>query len=692
MNNLFAPLWRTVVFTGLALAASIVSSPAPPLIIENNFDTGGSTTDFSGSGSVASWVYWYGTPGGITPMTNDVSLDVNNYPGSGSLMVVSPFGTDANQNVFFGTFANGGIYDFSEELDLSGYIPTEIFFSIRMAPGTPPRTNSSGANLDFGTIGVGIINSGNGYQEFGRPTIPLAASNSWVQLFVPVDYTQANLHNVPGLAFDINSYSTGYPQFFMTNYIDEAGVFIPEREFEEAFLLPPQKAIPGLYCIAAAVGQTPQFNRYQACTEADTGYTFVGRPNVTYSWNITSFPTNTGGNFQQHFFIVNGAPGAYDQAADLNLPDCLFMTVQQSEAGTATFNFRYKTNDPADGSMLFNSFNPTDTVNNPHGWPVEPVASLSTTNGALGTWSVTFANSTNITVHAPDGSSTNFNIAPAVAALFADPASLILGGQPNSASGFGQAVVYSSFSASGCATPFTDNFVADTALNTGLWKDLSSETGGLLLVPATAAYWLPLNLPYPSVGYTLQTKADLNTPGEWTDLPESPVANFSSLPPPLMNPFAIDVFTNGFRALIYSNQLSSASEGYFRLIQYQFTQLQVLLGGETAAPGTLTGKMGTPTPEAGAISQANSGGAQVTVTVNAVDPSFHIVPDITDTISFPSSTADPNDFEPYNTPMLNGTATATWYVTATGSFTITVHDVTTYGIPDVTSSPVTITP
>jgi hypothetical protein len=669
MNNPFAPLWRIVVFTGLALAASAGLSEAQTFLVGNyinNFDTGGNTTNFSGGGSVASWVYWYGTPGGSAPMTNDVSLDVNNNPNSGSLMVVSPFDTNPDQNVFSGTFGNGSPFDFSESADLLNY--ADISFYIRMAPGTPPRTNSSGVNLDFGTIGVGIITPGYLYQELGRPTIPLAASNSWVRLVVPIDYTQNNLQSVPGVAFAINSYSTGYPQFFMTNYIDSLQLDMRcVCEMPPPILSPPVKAIPGLNIIAA----DPAGENFVETFNPNVG--FVGQPSVTYSWNIKSFPQNAGGNFQQQFFIVAGLSTiGQDNEPDVAFGNCLYMTIQQSGDGVAAFNFRYKTNAPGGNDMLFNTFSPGDTNNNPNGWPVEPYAYLNEPNGAPGTWSVTFAGDTNVTVTSPGGLTTNFTILPAVAALFADPGlALVLGGQPNNANGAGNFLVYSSFSATGCAAPINDNFLTDTTLNLNIWESPGAsgeDTNGVILVPESAAYWVAWTLP--DMGFSLQVKADLATNGGWVQ-PAAPI-----------------YYDNGqHRALIDSSMLPSATQGYFQLVEYQFTQLQVLLGGETSAPGTITGKTGTPTPVAG----ASGNGAYVTVTVNAVDPSFHLVPGVADFISFPSSTADPDDIEPGNVAMVNGTTTQTWAVYTTGNFTITAHD-TTYEIPDATSSPVTITP
>src|SRR5579884_1543507 len=53
----------------------------------NSFSAGGNTNDFSNSGSVHSWLYWYGVGYGNTPVTNDVTMDAGGDPTSGSLFL-----------------------------------------------------------------------------------------------------------------------------------------------------------------------------------------------------------------------------------------------------------------------------------------------------------------------------------------------------------------------------------------------------------------------------------------------------------------------------------------------------------------------------------------------------------------------------------------------------------------------------
>ena len=62
-----------------------------------------------------------------------------------------------------------------------------------------------------------------------------------------------------------------------------------------------------------------------------------------------------------------------------------------------------------------------------------------------------------------------------------------------------------------------------------------------------------------------------------------------------------------------------------------FTRLQVLLPGETAAPGTGTGKTGTP--------RAQTAGVPFTVTVRACDANWNLQSGVTDAISMLCSDA-----------------------------------------------------
>jgi hypothetical protein len=107
-----------------------------------------------------------------------------------------------------------------------------------------------------------------------------------------------------------------------------------------------------------------------------------------------------------------------------------------------------------------------------------------------------------------------------------------------------------------------------------------------------------------------------------------------------------------------------------------FSQLQVLLPGQTAAPGTLTGMTGSPS--------AQTDGTAFSVVVNAVDLGFNPVSSATDQIAIGSS--DANALLPASASLINGTNLFTVTLETAGSRTVTASDLTNGGIPETSSS------
>lgn len=96
-----------------------------------------------------------------------------------------------------------------------------------------------------------------------------------------------------------------------------------------------------------------------------------------------------------------------------------------------------------------------------------------------------------------------------------------------------------------------------------------------------------------------------------------------------------------------------------------FSRLQLLLPGETAAPGTTTGKIGTPTPRVA--------GVPFTIIVNAVDAAWNIVTTATDEVKITSK--DVYADLPANASLVSGTSAFTITLKTAGSRTITATDV-----------------
>jgi hypothetical protein len=111
-----------------------------------------------------------------------------------------------------------------------------------------------------------------------------------------------------------------------------------------------------------------------------------------------------------------------------------------------------------------------------------------------------------------------------------------------------------------------------------------------------------------------------------------------------------------------------------------FTRLQVLLPGESAAPGTLSGKTGSP--------QAQVAGIPFSITVRACDAQWYTVTSVTDAVQILSS--DQSATLPGVAQLASGSRTFTVTLNAGGSFTIFAHDQTDGTIPDGSSSPVSV--
>src|SRR5439155_1131532 len=95
-----------------------------------------------------------------------------------------------------------------------------------------------------------------------------------------------------------------------------------------------------------------------------------------------------------------------------------------------------------------------------------------------------------------------------------------------------------------------------------------------------------------------------------------------------------------------------------------FTKMQILMPGETAAPGTAAGKTGSPT--------AQGAGTAFNVTINSVDANWNLVSS-TDTVGITSS--DSNATLPANGALSAGTRTVSVTLKTTGSRTLTASDI-----------------
>lgn len=626
-----------------------------------------------------SFTYWYSLyqdlPGPThgdynIPGTNDPTMDYQGNSSSGSMYVYAPWTnfSGGDQNVFYITFADDGQYDSGTVMQVITI--TNLSWYIHVDPSTQPDANGNFGTISGGLIAVDPVTSAYDREDTTYLTIPGAATNGWVKMsetnaanFVAAanSLNSGNPNNAYafGVAFDQNSYGTGYPTNTVIYWIDQVTV-------QTATAPPPpppppiltiNKAVPGLNLFAG--DNSTLYNR-EDIESVGNDYSWVGASGpVTYSFTITNYPIPAGDGFQTQIFLIPN-PGT-ESAPDYNEANAIFLDMEANSTG-ASVTFRYKTNNPDSETMPY---------------AAGALASISTSNG-VGTWSMTFTDNTNVMLTAPGNVTTNFSIPDstgATTALFASGVTLYFGVQAGNVGGANDHIVASDFSVTGLGSAdFNDNFEADAAgggFNPSLWKTNATFPTSVQLVGPGNPYWLSWTTPAP--GFTPEVTGALSTNIHWTV------------------PSTYTTFDAGSNVLqlINTNDLPTNNAAFFALVQRTFTQLLVLLPGETNAPGTATGKSGTPTPVS-----LGAGGAEE-VTVMAVDSHFYPVPGETDQIGLTAS--DSSADLPTAINMANGVAQFTdldpVYFNTEGTWTITATDQqagTT--IPPATSSPVTVGP
>jgi hypothetical protein len=515
------------------------------------------------------------------------------------------------------------------------------------------------------------------------------ADGHWHHLSIPVPSTISGAGSVHSVGFyQWNPSAMGTMNFWVANVTVKARV-VPVAPPTVKL---PTKAVPGLNVYASTEGNS-FYDRQEAELMQPSGLSWVGQATpanpVTYSFTIASYPNSV--NCEAWLFLTPN-PTANDNAPDWNETNCIIFYVQGSPTN-ALGHFEYKVNEDHQQAMYGggsetrtsggNTYNyyysaapgslPNGAITNLVSAGVYNITNESgnlatvTNNGLLGTWTLKFTSTTNGTMIAPNGNRSSFVIPPYNAANFAEQSSpgfnVYLGMQANQADAMNQAVVFANFAVSNTAQPFSENFLTDTVLDTTNTWDTAVSGGpkGVLIVPAGSAYWLTWGLP--DSGFTLQTAPVLGNPLAWTT--------------PSIGPL-IPLF--GFRSqLVAGSEVAAGNNAFFELIMRTFTQLQILLPGETNAPNTSTGKVGTPTTASVA--------GEVDVTINAVDATFHIV-NSTDALSLSGggspiiSTPTPN--------LVGGTVTVPFYFTTAGSYTVSATDTTSTNIPTATSATLTV--
>jgi hypothetical protein len=605
-------------------------------------------------------------------------------PGvGGAIKFITPWpGVPANsgkggQNQIYGTFDGGGQYNTGTSIDATKY--DSMTFDLFVDPASP--TNNAG---HFCVLSVGFFLNNYSVYTITNITIPTSNGGKWVRYRCPINKASApagtgNLATGP--AFNIYCYggSGNENSFLYTNtiptvmWIDNLYVKVsnvPTPPPTLSTLITEPNAGLNLFSAMPNPPTPPDNDRFQRNSiksTTRTGVSWVGQSDFTYSFTITNFPSGaTYPGYQAHIFVATG-PGN-NSALDYNETNLIWLNVQQNTNGTGAAYFRYKINEPGANSNLF-------------GAEYIGVASAGTLTNlqaptVLGTWGMTFDQDTNVTLSGPGGTSVSFSIRPEIPPNFIEPLNIVFGAQPNTTNNLGQFVCLSSVmvtNGGGGNAPISDDFYVDAPLNTSLWTILTGEPNTIFVYPydpgQKVVRW---NLPDAGFGLQVNTTnvADRNA---WTtlmgvDAVGTPILSFQG---------------PGQRFAVVPSVDLGPNQDFFRLIDESFAKLQVLLPGETSAPGTPTGKTGTPSTQ--------QVGVPFQVTINAVNRNWTVISSASGDFVHLTTTDALGTVDP-DTQMFGGVANMNVTLNGTNTFTITASDVTDSTKASNTSSPVTSTP
>jgi hypothetical protein len=580
-----------------------------------------------------SWITWngWGMQDDGSMLTQDPTLDALNDPNSGSLRYAFPFvGASDEQLMTFGTLHDAWGWDNSTVINCVGAYKN-MTLDFKLDPTTTPRKDGS-----FGTLQIGLVYmSGTDWKQLKLTDYNIPASaTAWTRLTLPIDQTAAGLDTVTG--YYIYMWSGGaYTNTLMFN-VDN--IFL-ESSTNEPPLPPPtmglEKAGPsGVEVIMD--DNNAQWQRNGISTPLDSGpylWSSQGSYPVSYSCTIADFPDLAKHpGFEAHMYIANGDTATVgDQTSgspDWNVPDIFIFRLENAGAALRA-QIQWKTNYPAS-----NATNIPVVVDAP---------------SAIGTWTVTFTDSTHGTLTGPGITATNFDLpSDAVLNNFSPATSFLQFGMfkndgANDGHNNGAHGTFSHVKFTGAAAAFEDDFSGASLTNKYAWR-VTSPTAVQYVTPGTA--WL-VSWTMPASGFSPQTAATIT--GPWSP------ANFTKT-------YRAGSKTYG---MLSQAALPSPTAGFFRLIQRPFVKLQVLMPGETAAPNTPTGKTGTPDPQ--------TMGTSFNVTVNAVDEFWNIVPS-SDTINITCS--DPAATLPADGALISGSKTFAVTIYSADNFTVTATDVT----------------
>lgn len=622
--------WFQSALVGLGFAISTTGVLAVPDLVLGTFDS-----DITG----------WGTAWGNAAPQHDPAED-NTGNGGGSCYISADFALDQNTLTVYGVIQgnpwwdqNGANFNFSDYKSVEFDIKWDNNQSVSVADfNNPPMGGEGGIAI----WAVTYPTFGDPYVNLGYIQVPAEAATGWAHISLPIDPTIARIDPSKGIVLKkwitAAQRDAGGTYAFWVDNVVLKGTDAPPPPPSLSL----EKPIPGLMLVAASGGQ---WDRQNIRTVAN-GYSWVGAPGpVSYSVNFAKHSDTNHPDFQFHMYFVPGIPDAGRADPDWHHPNVLMWRIVNLADGAAWSEVRFKTNAPDDNGILWGEGSLGGV------WNATP----------LGNWTITFEQDANITVTTPGGGTLQTNLPPDVVSTFNDTLQVYVGIAPNSLARIGQMAVVTNVKITGApGAPDIDSDFVGKPLDPAVWEVVAATPLGVQQIPPDAAYWV--NWTLPALGFGLEGAATVK--GPW----RSPA------------PLGFDV-SGIHRVLLTTGDLPDPNAGFWRLIKREFKKLQILLPGETAAPGTPTGKTGTP------LSQA--AGIEFTVTVNAVDDNWNPVTTAYDVVHLAST--DEWAIMPPDAALANGTRTFAVTLYSPGEQTITVTDVTDPTKTEDTSSPITVT-
>jgi len=468
---------------GIILIFSAALASAQPLVVDS-FDNAASI----GQGNTPG-LDWVNYRGYTVTTAWDPTQDSTGNPNSGSMYVTvnwpqptNPAYTTAWTDMQFG-FSTGGPFDSSDYIQFDCDIKVDVTNSYTALDGS------------YGAIELIVNNPWNNVVGWAQ----LTATNGW-------QHFTGFFSAIPGGSYNeaivgLISQGTGTFTNTVSYWIDNVVFTAPPAVNTNRPVLTIGKAPPaGLTCICSQGGGTYQRQVIRTVNSDYSWNTATATSSTTkYTMNIASFPGANYQGFASQMFLVPqagmiGAPADSDIDWDSADVADLYVTVNPDKSATGTFQYK---------------------VNQSSSWNASLIVTNHCASGPLGRWSLTFNNNTNVTLTAPDNTSTNFTIPASDAAIFQDPVFVYVGDQPNATANIGQSSTISQLTVTGAAASINDNF---TSLDPGTWvNDTSSDPLGILITAADAKY--SITWPTPDGGFTNVFATDKLNGGQWLTLP-----------------------------------------------------------------------------------------------------------------------------------------------------------------------------